>query len=95
MPPEAYRDMWSTIGRGRPWSGVVKNHCKNGDHYLAYANVTPVMSGGKPRVYMSVRVKPRPEQIRGAQPMYERIGAERQSGRSTIKLHSGGVRRLG
>ncbi|MBP8286213.1 MAG: chemotaxis protein, partial [Rhodoferax sp.] len=21
MPPEAFKDMWSTIGHGRPWSG--------------------------------------------------------------------------
>ena len=23
MPPEAYYDLWATIGRGRPWSGIV------------------------------------------------------------------------
>ena len=95
MPPEAYRDMWATIGRGRPWSGVVKNRCKNGDHYWVSANVTPVMSGGKPRAYMSVRLKPTREQVREAEDLYRRIAAERASDRPTIKLHSGGVRRIG
>lgn len=33
MPAEAFRDMWATLTRGRPWSGLVKNRCKNGDHY--------------------------------------------------------------
>ena len=95
MPPEAYRDLWVTIGRGRPWSGVVKNRCKNGDHYWVLANVTPVMSEGKPRAYMSVRLKPTREQIREAETLYRRIADERASGRPTIKLHSGGVRRVG
>uniref|UniRef100_UPI0025F4447F PAS domain-containing protein n=1 Tax=uncultured Massilia sp. TaxID=169973 RepID=UPI0025F4447F len=30
MPPEAFADLWATIGSGRPWSGMVKNRCKNG-----------------------------------------------------------------
>lgn len=55
MPAEAYRDMWRTIGRGEPWTGLVKNRRKNGDHYWVRANVTPIMEGGKPRGYMSVR----------------------------------------
>ena len=33
MPPEAFKDMWQTIGHGRPWTAIVKNRCKNGDHY--------------------------------------------------------------
>lgn len=28
MPAEGYRDLWDTIQRGRPWSGVVKNRRK-------------------------------------------------------------------
>ena len=48
MPAEAFKDLWSTIGRGRPWSGIVKNRCKNGDHYWVQANVTPVMVDGRP-----------------------------------------------
>mgnify|MGYP003352761999 CR=1 FL=1 len=47
MPPEAFKDMWATIGRGRPWSGVVKNRRKNGDHYWVVAHVVPIMKAGK------------------------------------------------
>ncbi|HEY0887157.1 MAG TPA: PAS domain S-box protein, partial [Ramlibacter sp.] len=25
MPPEAFADLWQTIGAGRPWSAMVKN----------------------------------------------------------------------
>ena len=72
MPSEAYADMWSTIGRGRPWSGIVKNRCKNGDFYWVQANVSPVMEGGKPAGYMSVRLKPTRDQVREAEQLYRR-----------------------
>lgn len=95
MPPEAFKDLWSTIGRGRPWSGVVKNRCKNGDHYWVLANVTPVMAEGKPVAYMSVRLKPTREQIRQAEALYARLRAEKEGGKPRIRLHAGGVRRFG
>jgi aerotaxis receptor len=95
MPPEAFRDMWATIGHGRPWSGVVKNRCKNGDHYWVMAHVTPVLEDGKPKGYVSVRVKPTREQVQAAEALYARIAQERDSGRQTVKLHAGGVRRTG
>src|SRR5450830_1633640 len=81
MPPEAYADMWSTIGRGRPWSGIVKNRCKNGDFYWVQANVSPVMEGGKPTGYMSVRLKPTREQVRQAEQLYRDMAEEKASAR--------------
>ena len=33
MPEEAFRDLWATIESGHPWTGLVKNRRKNGDHY--------------------------------------------------------------
>ncbi|MGZ5030687.1 MAG: PAS domain-containing protein, partial [Methylobacter sp.] len=33
MPPEAFRDMWQSLKAGRPWTGIVKNLCKNGHYY--------------------------------------------------------------
>lgn len=94
MPPEAYRDLWATIGRGRPWSGVVKNRKKNGDHYWVVANVTPVVRGGKNVGYISVRQKPTRAQIAEAVQLYAGIAAGR-SGRPGFRLHAGGVRRVG
>ncbi len=43
MPAEAFRDMWDTLQQGHPWTGIVKNRRKNGDHYWVQANATPVM----------------------------------------------------
>ena len=46
MPAEAFRDMWATLEAGEPWTGVVKNRRKSGDHYWVRANVTPVIENG-------------------------------------------------
>ena len=95
MPPRAYKDLWQTIGRGRPWTGIVKNRCKNGDHYWVVANVTPVMVDGKPRGYMSVRVKPTREQIAGADALYAQMRAQDESGAHAFELHGGAVHYTG
>ncbi|BEC34875.1 hypothetical protein VEE73_47260 (plasmid) [Escherichia coli] len=47
MPPAAFEHMWSTLKSGRSWMGLVKNRCKNGDHYWVSAYVTPI--GGRLR----------------------------------------------
>ncbi|MDP2005835.1 MAG: methyl-accepting chemotaxis protein [Rubrivivax sp.] len=92
MPAEAYKDLWSTVGRGRPWTGIVKNRCKNGDHYWVRANVTAILEGGKPVAYMSVRVRAEPQEIQAAEALYARIATERESGHATVRLHAGRVR---
>ncbi|BEU97671.1 PAS domain-containing protein [Acidovorax sp. DW039] len=95
MPPEAYKDMWRTIGRGEPWTGLVKNRRKNGDHYWVRANVTPIMENGRPRGYMSVRTKPAPQEAAAAEALYAQMRAEAASGRATVVLHAGAVLRTG
>ena len=95
MPAAAFKDMWATIGRGRPWSGIVKNRRKNGDHYWVQANAMPIMDQGRPVSYMSVRFKPTQDEVRAAESLYARLLAEEVSGVQTFKLHAGRVRRLG
>ena len=43
MPSEAFKDLWDTMKQGRPWTGFVKNRCKNGDFYWVLANVAPIV----------------------------------------------------
>ncbi|WP_416462625.1 methyl-accepting chemotaxis protein [Rubrivivax gelatinosus] len=95
VPPEAFKDLWQTIGRGRPWTGIVKNRRRNGNHYWVRANVTPVMHDGKPVAYLSVRLKPTREEVLAAEALYAKIAAERESGRPTFRLHAGRVRHVG
>ncbi|TRX74365.1 methyl-accepting chemotaxis protein [Pseudomonas mangiferae] len=73
VPPAVFAHMWTTLKSGRPWMGVVKNRCRNGDHYWVNAYVTPIYEGGEVSGYESVRVKPTPEQIRRAEALYKRI----------------------
>ncbi|WP_258923156.1 PAS domain-containing protein, partial [Klebsiella pneumoniae] len=65
MPPAAFEHMWSTLKSGRSWMGLVKNRCKNGDHYWVSAYVTPIAKNGSIVEYQSVRTKPEPEQVLG------------------------------
>lgn len=73
MPTAAFKDLWSTVKKGKPWRGIVKNRCKNGDHYWVDAYVTPVYEGDTLVGYQSVRVKPTREQIQAAERLYAHI----------------------
>lgn len=73
MPKEAFSDMWATIKSGAPWSGIVKNRCKNGDYYWVLANITPVLKGGVPVGYMSVRTKPSESDVKTAAKLYAQL----------------------
>lgn len=95
MPEAAFKDMWRTIAHGYPWTGLVKNRRKNGDHYWVSANVTPIMENGKPRGYMSVRSKPGAAAVQEAEALYARLRAEEATGRPTLRLRGGELRHLG
>ena len=73
MPPEAFQDLWDTIKRGRTWRGIVKNRCKNGDHYWVDAYVSPIIEDGNTLGYESVRVKPSRELVDRAERIYALI----------------------
>lgn len=75
MPPQAFSDLWDTVKAGRPWRGVVKNRCKNGDFYWVDALVVPVIRDQQVVGYMSVRSKPSREQIDQAETLYRQIMA--------------------
>ena len=70
MPPEAFADLWNTVKAGKPWNGMVKNRCKNGDHYWVEANVAPIRQSGAVIGYMSVRSKPSRQQVEEADRLY-------------------------
>jgi methyl-accepting chemotaxis protein len=71
MPAAAFKDLWDTMKAGKPWNGVVKNRCKNGDFYWVEANVTPIREGGAVTGYLSVRTKPSQAQVEAATRLYE------------------------
>jgi len=89
MPEEAFRDMWDTIGRGIPWSALVKNRRKDGTFYWVMANVTPLMQGDQPTGYMSVRTEATREQVQSASQLYQQMQSEKQSGQRLHTLREG------
>ncbi len=95
MPPEAFKDMWSTIGHGRSWKGLVKNRRKDGSFYWVAAHVTPIVHQGRPVGYMSVRAKPTRAQVQSAEALYAQLHAQRGQPQPSVALHAGHVRRQG
>jgi methyl-accepting chemotaxis protein len=73
MPAEVFEDLWKSMKAGRPWTGVVKNRCKNGNFYWVLANVTPYYEDDELAGYMSVRSKPSPEQITDVADAYRKF----------------------
>jgi aerotaxis receptor len=94
MPEEAFRDMWATIESGKPWSAPVKNRRKNGDYYWVMANATPLLDDkGEPIGHMSVRVEATRDQIQAAERLYSEMRREKSSGKLTLKLKEGNLKR--
>lgn len=92
MPPEAFADMWATLKSGQPWTALVKNRRKNGDHYWVRANATPVVRNGRTTGYMSVRTKPTRDEIAAAETLYKDF---RTGQAGTRKFHKGLIVRTG
>jgi aerotaxis receptor len=73
MPPAAFDDLWKTLQNGKPWRGLVKNRCKNGDHYWVDASANPIWKDGAVVGYMSLRIKPGREQVEAAERIYRQL----------------------
>ncbi len=73
VPAPVFDHMWATLQQHRPWRGVVKNRCKNGDHYWVDAYVVPLRNHGQTVGYMSVRMEPTREQIVQAEATYAAV----------------------
>jgi aerotaxis receptor len=92
MPREAFADLWASIKTGLPWTGIVKNRCKNGGFYWVRANITPIRENGRTIGYMSVRTKAERPQIAAAEAAYREI---REHGTERIAILHGHVIRRG
>jgi aerotaxis receptor len=88
MPPAAFADLWGTIKAGKPWMGLVKNRCKNGDYYWVDAYVTPMYEGDSIVGYQSVRVKPDVKSVARAEKLYAQM---REGKKNILSLPSLGL----
>jgi methyl-accepting chemotaxis protein len=80
MPAAAFKDLWDTLSSGHPWSALVKNRRKNGDHYWVRAYASPIKKEGQITGYLSIRAKPEREEIAAAEALYKDIREGRAKG---------------
>lgn len=72
VPDTIYYLMWQTIRDDQEFFGIVKNRCKNGDHYWVLTRVAPIRKTGETTGYTSARFLPRAELV----PEWERLFSE-------------------
>lgn len=92
MPPAAFENLWQTVQAGDTWRGLVKNRCKNGDHYWVDASVTPIIENDEVVGYASVRVQASREAIKRAEQAYADI---REGRNKRLYLDKGRLRQRG
>ena len=85
MPEAAFADMWATLKGGEPWTGLVKNRRKDGDHYWVRANAVPIVRGGRTQGFMSVRTRATRDESAAAEQLY----AGMRAGNAGVRLHKG------
>lgn len=83
VPQAIFRDLWKTLHAGQPWEGIVKNRCKNGDHYWVKAFVTPIEDNGHCTGYMSVRQEASRAEIQAAETHYKALNENKGAVRAT------------
>jgi aerotaxis receptor len=79
MPRSAFYDLWTTIKKGKPWQGYVKNRTKDGGFYWVDARVSPLYENSLHVGFLSVRFKPDKSDILKVSELYAGVLNETQS----------------
>lgn len=72
MPLPVFDDPVESTKAKRPWTGLIKIRCKNGDIYWAETYISPLWENGSVIGYLVVSRKPTPKQIAAAETAYAR-----------------------
>lgn len=88
MPPAAFADLWQHLKADKPWMGIVKNRCKNGDYYWVRAYVTAMYDSQGTKIgYQSVRTALSDTAKQRAERVYSQINSRKRGvslGRSSL-----------
>lgn len=77
MPQAAFKDLWAHNKAGKPWMGIVKNRCKNGDFYWVDAFVSSMYDNEGKAGFQSVRLPPKQTVKRRAERLYQLLRREK------------------
>lgn len=70
MPASFPADLYESLQLGKAYVAILKNRCRNGDHYWANVYFTPIYDHGKLVGIESIRTRPTPECISRAESLY-------------------------
>lgn len=70
MPARVFADLWASLRRGQPWTGLIRNRHSGGADYWVRANVIPAHRGDVALGYTSIQLPPSDEEVRRAEAVY-------------------------
>jgi len=73
IPKDVMKDMLATLKTRQPWTGIVKNICKNGDYYWLRLNIMPLYSQNKYAGALMVHSRLTRDEITGIERLYRVI----------------------
>jgi methyl-accepting chemotaxis protein len=100
IPKELFQQLWDTVRKGLPWTGVIKNRAKNGDFFWMHANITPVYRRGRIVEFLCVGTMPSTDEVKEAERLYLDLNSGNASlepnfwGRLSAALRSVKIRTL-
>jgi aerotaxis receptor len=92
IPKEVMKDMLATLKSRQPWTGIVKNTCKNGDYYWLRLNIMPLYSQNKYAGALMVHSRLTREEVAEAARLYRAI---REGRDKRLAVRFGRVVRMG
>ncbi|MGO1793783.1 MAG: methyl-accepting chemotaxis protein [Oceanisphaera sp.] len=73
VPSSIFSELYGSLQAGKAYVAILKNRCKNGDHYWADVYFTPKYHNGQLAGIDSIRTQPRAECVARAQQHYPQL----------------------
>ncbi|MFP2770090.1 methyl-accepting chemotaxis protein [Oceanisphaera sp. KMM 10153] len=73
VPSSVFADLYASLQAGQAYIAILKNRCRNGEHYWADVYFTPKYDGGKLVGIDSIRTEPKPECVERAKKIYPKL----------------------
>ncbi|MFT7774490.1 methyl-accepting chemotaxis protein [Roseateles sp.] len=70
MPSRVFADLWASLRRGQPWTGLIRNRHRDGGDYWVQANVIPARRGDEALGYTSIQLPPSAQEVERADAVY-------------------------